>query len=368
MFASPIALREPFVIALGPLTQAENVLVRVETNTGVVGWGEASPFPTIHGETMDGVMAVGKFLARQLLGADPRDMATVHQLMDCGIVGNACAKSAFDLACHDLAARAEGVPLYAYLGGSSPREMFTDYTISLGPLEAMVAKARWIVAQGFPVIKIKLGGPPDQTAAVDPDVARVRAIARAVGPGVPLRLDANQGWTTERAIGILNDLAGLPIQHCEAPIHRRQFLRLPDLRSRSPIPIMADEACWDERDLQQLIELKAVDKINVKLSKSGGLYRARKMLALAQENGIPVQLGGFLESRLGFTAAAHLACADPGVKYFDFDTPLMQAIDPIEGGMSYGEGGRVALGPGNGLAATPRAEYLRELKCIVIEG
>jgi L-alanine-DL-glutamate epimerase-like enolase superfamily enzyme len=366
LFASPIALKEPFIIALGPLTHAQNVLVKVETESGVFGWGEASPFPTIHGETMESVLSIGAFLARHLLGADPRDFDAIVHLMDRCIVGNACAKSAFDIACHDLAARAEGLPLYKFLGAEKPREMITDYTISLGPIASMVEKAEWIVARGFPVIKIKLGGPADDSATVDPDVARVRSISRAVGPHIPLRLDANQGWSPERALRVLNDIADLPVQHCEAPIHRRRFFELPGLRSRSPIPIMADEACWDGLDLQRLIEIDAVDKINIKLSKSGGLHQAKEMLRLARLHQIPVQIGGFLESRLGFAAAAHLACTDEVVRYFDFDTPLMQDVNPIEGGIVYGPGGSIALADGEGLAATPQPEYLKTLRAIEI--
>lgn len=323
LFASPIAQPEPFIIALVPLTHARNVRVRVEADMGQVGWGEASPFSTIHGETMEGVLAVGELLVRHLLGLDPRDVEAITLVMVRCVAGNACAKSAFDMACYDLSARAAQLPLYAFLGGNRPRAMHTDYTISLGPLAEMAEKARWIVVREFPSIKIKLGGPPNERFSVDPDVARVRAIFRAAGPLVPLRLDANQGWTVDRALKILTELAGLPTQDCEAPIPRREFLLLPKIRAASPIPIMADESCWDELDLQHLLALGAVDKVNLKLSKAGGLFRARILLRLAEEHHIPVQMGGSLESRLGFAAADHLASASDAVKYYDFNTPLM---------------------------------------------
>jgi L-alanine-DL-glutamate epimerase-like enolase superfamily enzyme len=360
LYPSPIPLSEPFVISLGPLTHANNVLVRAETDTGLVGWGEASPFPTIHGETMAGAMAVGRFLAEQLLRCDPAEPETFTDRLDRAIAGNSCIKSAFDIACYDLASQAAGLPLYAYLGGKNDKEVHTDYTVSLGSVEEMVVKARWVKAQGFPVIKLKLGTGPQ-------DADRVRMISKEVGNDVPLRLDANQGWTPDLAIELLQGMAELNIQHCEAPIPRRDFLELPRIRAASPIPIMADEACWDHLDARRLIDLKAVDKINIKISKSGGLFKALKIMRIAEAASIPLQIGGFLESRLGFTAAAHLALCSPQAVYYDFDTPLMQRQDPIEGGMTYGAGGKVVLNDEPGLGARPSAAYLAGLEALVVE-
>lgn len=355
LYPSPVALTEPFVISLGPLTHANNVLIKAESDTGLVGWGEASPFPTIHGETMEGGMAVGAFLAQQLLDVDPSDPETFTARMDRAITGNACIKSAFDMACYDLAAQATEQPLYAYLGGKNDKTLHTDYTVSLGPVDKMVDKAKWIKAQGFPVVKLKLGEGPQ-------DAKRVRLISQALGPDVPLRLDANQGWTTDLAIELLQGMAGYNIQHCEAPIPRRDFPDLPRIRAASPIPIMADEACWDHLDAQRLIDLQAIDRINIKISKSGGLFKALKILRLAERHNVPVQIGGFLESRLGFSAAAHLALCSEQVVFYDFDTPLMQSQDPIRGGIRYGAGGRITLPKEHGLGAMPEAKYLRSLE------
>jgi len=357
---SPIPLTEPFVISLGPLTHANNLLVRAETDMGLVGWGEASPFPTIHGETMAGGFEVARFLARQLLGADPRDAEGFTEKMDRAITGNSCVKSAFDMACYDLAARVENKPLFEYLGGKNDKPLHTDYTVSLGPVDGMVAQARWIKGQGFPVVKLKLGEGPQ-------DAERVIQISKALGPNVPLRLDANQGWTPELAISLLQGMAGHNIQHCEAPIPRRDFLHLPKIRAASPVPIFADEACWDHEDARRLLDLGAIDGINIKISKSGGLFKALKILRIAEAENIPVQIGGFLESRLGFTAATHLALCSPQAVYYDFDTPLMQSEDPILGGIEYGPNGKVLLPKDNGLGATVNPDYLKGLRTCVVE-
>jgi L-alanine-DL-glutamate epimerase-like enolase superfamily enzyme len=184
------------------------------------------------------------------------------------------------------------------------------------------------------------------------------AIREAIGPDIPLRIDANQGWSFDEAVSALGGMAGFGIQHCEAPIDRREWTRLPELRRLSPLPLMADESCWDQEDARRLLAIGAVDRINIKLSKSGGLYKARKII---EQSDVPLQIGGFLESRLGFTAAAHLAMSSERVEYIYFDTPLMQEEDPVEGGIVYGRGGSITLPETPGLGARLRPEYQSEL-------
>ncbi|MCP9235672.1 dipeptide epimerase [Lewinella sp. JB7] len=348
LFPLRVALTKPFVISLGPLTHAENLFVRVRTRGGLEGWGEASPFPTIHGETLNGAVAIGRELAPQLIGLRADDAPAYTARLQRFIHGNHALKSAFDIALHDIAAQAAGLPLYQYLGGRSLRPLFTDYTVSLGTPARMAEDALDIRRAGFPVIKVKLGGDPAE------DIERIAAITQAVGREIPLRLDANQGWSFDGAVTALRGLAAYHVEHCEAPINRYEWTRLPELRRLSPIPLMADESCWNEADLRRLTTIGAVDRINIKLSKSGGLYEARRIV---EASGLPLQVGGFLESRLGFTAAAHLAMSSEKVVFCDFDTPLMQIEDPVAGGITYGPGGSVLLPDANGLGARLRPEY-----------
>ena len=349
LFPLRIRLHRPFVISLGPLTHAENLFVRLRTSGGREGWGEASPFPTIHGETLDGALATARWLAPSLIGRSPDFAPACSAHLDRLLHGNHTVKSAFDMALYDLAAQAAGLPLYRYLGGKEARPLYTDYTVSLGPVEEMVAAAQEIQSNGFPVIKVKLGGGARE------DIARIAAISAAVGSEVPLRIDANQGWTFDEAVAALRGMAGYTIQHCEAPIDRYDWNLLPALRRLSPIPLMADESCWNAADARRLLAIGAVDRINIKLSKSGGLFGARQ---IAETTEVPLQVGGFLESRLGFTAAAHFALSAERVAYCDFDTPLMQEEDPVEDGITYGAGGAVTVPDTPGLGARLRPEYL----------
>jgi L-alanine-DL-glutamate epimerase-like enolase superfamily enzyme len=275
--------------------------------------------------------------------------------MDRIIFSNSSIKSAFDIALYDIAAQHAGLPLYAFLGGKKNKELFTDYTVSLGPEEKMVSDALKIKAAGFQVMKVKLGDSADR------DINRILQIRAAIGPDLPLRLDANQGWDQESAIHIMNELAPYNIQFCEEPIPRWDFMNLPRLSTHSPVPIMADESCCDHHDAERLIALPACSHFNVKLGKSSGITKAMKIIKLAEEAGIRLQIGGFLESRLGFTASAHLALTSDAVQYCDFDTPLMMEEDPVEGGINYGEGGEIHVPDAPGLGATIKKDFLERL-------
>jgi L-alanine-DL-glutamate epimerase-like enolase superfamily enzyme len=347
-----IPLKEPFITSLGALDRVENVVVIIKADNGLKGSGECSPFWTINGETIGTCMAVGKHLANALLGMDALDIEGAHTIMDRLIFGNNSIKSAFDIALYDIAAQAAGVPLWKFLGGKEVRELVTDYTVSITDPEKMAADAADIVHAGFPVIKVKLGGDGEM------DIERIRRIREAIPSGIPLRIDANQGWDPDTAIRVLNALHPFNIQHCEEPIPRWQFMEMRRVMENSPIPIMADESCCDHHDAERLIALGACQRFNVKLGKSGGLFKARKILALAEQAGIEVQIGGFLESRLGFTASAHLALTSPAVEFCDMDTPLMFAADPVIGGIRYGAGGAIHVPEVPGLGAVINQPYL----------
>ncbi len=360
IYKSPIKLKEPFVISLGPLEYAQNIIVTIETDNGITGFGECSPFMTINGESMDTCFVVGQYLGKILKGKKPLDIEGCSVAMDAIIYGNSSIKSAFDMALYDIAAQEANQPLYAFLGGNNKKVLTTDYTVSIGDKDKMVADAIKIKDRGFQIIKVKLGESKEK------DVERIRLIREAIGMDMPLRIDANQGWDTEEAIETLNALAPYNIQHCEEPIPRWDFMELPKIRKQSPIPIMADESCCDHHDAKRLIDLKAVDHFNIKLGKSSGIFNALKIIKLAEQTGIKIQVGGFLESRLGFTASAHLALTSDNIIYCDFDTPLMFVEDPIIGGISYDSKGVVTVPDKPGLGVAVDEKYLEQLTKVVI--
>lgn len=360
LYKMPVRLKDPFVISLGSFDYAENVVVVIRTDTGLSGFGECSPFRSINGESMDTCMAVGRDQAKSLLGQDPLRMEECTFRMDRTIYGNSSIKSAFDIALYDIGSQNAGLPLYAFLGGKKDKVLVTDYTVSLGDKHKMARDALKIKADGFRIIKVKLG------ESGKGDIERIRLIRDAVGIEIPIRIDANQGWDTETAIQTLQVLEPFSIQHCEEPIPRWNFMELPSIKRSSPIPVMADESCCDHHDAKRLIDLEACDLLNVKLGKSAGIFNALKIIKLAEQAGMNLQLGGFLESRLGFTAAAHLAFSSQNIIHCDFDTPLMFTEDPVTGGITYDANGLVTVPEVPGLGARIEPGVLERLSGIVV--
>jgi L-Ala-D/L-Glu epimerase len=361
IYKSPIKLKEPFIISLGLVDYAENVIVVIRTDKDISGFGECSPFKTITGESIDTCFIVGQYLAKALLGKNPLKIEECFHQMNKTIYGNSGIKSAFDIALYDIAAQNSNVPLYAFLGGKNNKTLITDYTVSLGEPEKMAADARKIIDNGFQIIKVKVG------SSGATDVERIRLIREITGIDFPLRIDANQGWTTSEAIKTLSSLAQYNIQFCEEPIPRWNYMELPDIRKLSPVPIMADESCCDHNDAKRLTDIGACDYFNIKLGKSSGLFNALKIVKLAENSGIKIQLGGFLESRLGFTASAHLALTSENIIYYDFDTPLMLEEDPVSGGIRYDSKGVVSVPEIPGLGASVDDKYLKKLTSIILK-
>ena len=272
LYRCPIRLKEPFIISLGKLEFADNIIVVIQTFSGITGFGECSPFQTIHGENGNTCMAVGKILADSLLGKIASDIEKCSSIMDAVIYGNTSIKSAFDIALYDIASQKANLPLYRFLGGENNKEIITDYTVSIGSPEKMAVDAMKTLQAGFPVIKVKLGG------NIEDDFLRMKSIREAVGIEIPIRIDANQGWTLESAVQILDRLQVFNIQHCEEPISRSSFMSLPEIKKKSKILLMADESCFDHHDAQRLVNLNACDLINIKLGKSSGIFKARKII------------------------------------------------------------------------------------------
>jgi L-alanine-DL-glutamate epimerase-like enolase superfamily enzyme len=350
-----IPLKEPFVISLGPIRQVQNVVVILRTADGAAGYGECSPYMSINGESVDTCFIVAQYLATVLKGKNALDIGACMEAMNKTIYGNSSIKSAFDIALHDIAAQHAGVPVYRLLGGRNDKVLETDMTVSMGDPQKMKQDAIRFQKEGFPAIKVKLG------EELERDVARIKAIREGIGALHPLRIDANQGWqTAENALAVLQALAPYHIEHCEEPISRHRFMELPPLAAASPIPIMADESCGDEWDAQRLIQLKACQMLNIKLGKSSGFYKAMKIAAAGAAAGMSMQVGGFMESRLGMTAAAHLALSNDHIHHCDFDTPLMFTEDPVLGGIRYLEKGIVDLPDVPGLGAVIDERYLKE--------
>jgi len=362
VYPTRLLLSEPFVISVGAITHARNTVVKIFLSDGRYGIGECCPYRSIHGETVEGQVAVAKDIAKNLIGKDPRHTKRHVHMMNVVMKNNASIKAAFDIALYDLNAKIVELPLYAFLGGDNTKEIFTDNTVSLLEKDKMAEKALKFKEMGFPVLKVKLGEQPSTK-----DVERIKAIRVAVGDDLPIRIDANQGWNYFDASYALNALVDYNIEHCEEPVHAANIRDQRRLTAESPIPIMADEAVFNHHDTHRILAENAADLINIKLCKTGGIENAMKVAGICEAAGVYCQVGSFSESRLGISALVHFDLVWDNIIYHDLDSPLMMSEDPIVGGLKYSKDWQVTVDdtPGHGADYDPA--FLKLFECIVIE-
>ena len=333
-----IPLLTPFKTALRTVDRIEDLLVRVTLDSGETGYGEAPPTAVITGETLPSIRAaIRDYLAPSVLGLDPADRDTCFGRLEKAMAKNTSAKAALDIAIHDAAARALGLPLFRYLGRKAPdrvrTELETDLTISVNDPDTMAADARSAVARGFRILKVKVGKGGRE------DVERVRRVREAAGPGAVLRIDANQGWTPEeavRTIGMMED-AGLNIELVEQPVSCHDFRGMQYVTAHTVTPVLADESVFAPEDAARIIEERGADWINIKLMKTGGIYPAEKICDLAEAAGVSCMMGCMLESAVSVSGAVHLAAARSVVSLCDLDGPSLCAENPYTGGPVYRE-------------------------------
>ena len=342
-----IPLTKPFITALRTVHTAYAVYVKITGDNGFVGWGEAPPTHVITGDSLGSITyAIEEVIAPRLIGKDIRQREMVFSVLKQSMVGNTSAKAAVDMAIHDLFGQLAEMPLYQLLGGYR-HEIETDFTVSVNDAAEMADDAERYLANGFNVLKVKVG-----IGEINEDIARIKAIRKRIGSATKIRLDANQGWNPKaavRAIRLMED-AGLDIELIEQPVHADDIEGLKYVTENTLTPIMADESIFSTQDALRVLGLRAVDLINIKLMKSGGIHEAIKINALAQSYGVECMVGSMIETKLGITAAAHFAASQPNVTRFDFDAPLMLAEDIVGGGIQYeGRVIRLPKTPGLGL-------------------
>ncbi|MBN1422622.1 MAG: dipeptide epimerase [Planctomycetes bacterium] len=354
IYAFDIRLHEPVRIATMISEVAPNVLIRLGTNGGVEGWGEASPLHSIVGETQATDLAAAAEIRPLLLHRNPLEIASIAGDIGRFLPHNPTIASAFDMALYDIAAKVAGLPLFRFLGGRK-RPMETDLTIYIGDVESAGERALRVLEHGFRIIKTKVG------ASARDDVRRLTAIREAVGAGPALRIDANQGWKRMEAVDCLRALGDLAIEFCEQPVRACDVAGLRFVGDRSPIPIMADESIFSAADALRLVEGRAVPYFNIKLSKSGGIHEALSIARLAETAGIACMAGCMLESRLGITAAAHFALATDAVAFYDLDSFFEHAESPIAGGIEIRDG-MIDIPDAPGIGAAPDPDFVKRLR------
>lgn len=339
-----VPLHTPFVTALRRTSTTEVVVVTVTDSDGVTGWGEAPQVWQVTGESLAGAEAcVAGPLAAAVTGLEVDDLVPACWAVAGAVARNFGAKAAVDVALHDLVARRRGVSLPVLLGASAHR-VPTDVTLAAGDADALATAASQRRADGFSVLKMKVG----TDAATD--VARVRAAREAVGADVGIRLDANQGWTAREAVQVITALedAGTDVELVEQPVRAEDLDGLAWVSARVRTPVMADESVYGVHDLVEVIRRRAADLVNVKLAKCGGLGPARTLLELARAHQMGTVVGSMMETHIGVGAAASLAAAYGTTAVPDLDAAWWAASSPVAGGLHY-DGATVVLPDAPGL-------------------
>jgi L-Ala-D/L-Glu epimerase len=308
---------DPFNIArLDAPSARYSAWVRVLDDHGVEGWGEAVAIP-YYGDTAATIQAVLPRLAEVVASAsegDPLALERIETAVATSVGRNGGARAGISAALHDLVGKRLGVPVWR-LWGLSPRAPNSSFTLGIAEPEVLRRKVR--EATAYPVLKLKVGTPRDE---------EMLCVVREEAPDKTIRVDANTAWTAKEAIAALPMLVDFGIELIEQPVAPGDIDGLRLLRRRSSIPIIADESCVTLGDIPRLAG--AVDGVNLKLAKCGGLREAMRMIHTARAHGMQVMLGCMVESTLGIAAAVQLA---PLVDYLDIDGAALLAADPFRG-------------------------------------
>lgn len=345
VFPIAVPLKAPFKTALRTVTTAESLLVQVTDSDGVVGMGEAAPTAPITGDTSASIRyAVEHVIAPKIIGESLNAPERVKQLIDTALVGNHSPKAAVNIAINDLLAKHYGVSMATMLGGYRT-QIETDYTVSVGTSEEMVAHANALVTEGFQTLKVKVG-----SQSPFEDLKQVRSIREAVGNDIQIRLDANQGWTKKQAAQMINQMAmeGLNIELVEQPVPADDFEGMAYVTAHTDTPIMADESIFSVKDALRLLKMDGCDIINLKLMKAGGIDNALKINSIAEAFGVPCMVGSMIESQVSVTAAAEMAAAKSNIVFYDLDAAMMFKTQPTTGGITH-QGALITIPDASGL-------------------
>jgi L-Ala-D/L-Glu epimerase len=351
-----VPLRVPFKTALRTVEAIEDVIVKLETDTGHIGYGEAPPTVAITGDSIEGILAaLGDHIGPALLGRDIADINGNCQRVQNALPKNTSAKAAAEIALYDLYAQYRDMPLYQVLGSGTPR-LLTDLTISVNDTETMIADCENAIARGFQALKIKVGKDPEG------DGARLGAIRDAVAGRASLRIDANQGWSAEQTIHIMKVLEtdGDRFELIEQPVRADNLEGMIAIKAAIRTPLLADESAFNLAQVKRLAERGGADLINIKLMKTGGLSQAIAIADYCRAEGLQCLMGCMLEGGISAAAAVHLAVARSSIiTKIDLDGPSLGMFDPIDGNVHFDDAViTVSDRPGLGIRSVSHITWL----------
>jgi o-succinylbenzoate synthase len=326
-------LKNPFITSLRRVDMLEDLVVFIECSDGSIGYGEGAATPVITGETFGSMVSAIEHIKTHIMGLPIADFNTILNLVHTSIVKNTTAKSALEMALYDLKAKSKKLPLYAMLGGSK-KEFRTDITISMDSVETMVQNSLNAISLGYNSLKIKIGDNSKK------DFERIVAIHQSIDSNISLRLDANQGWSAKQSVELLLALEskGIIAEFIEQPVLADDIEGLLYIKQRVQTPILADESIFSLKDAKVLLDMQAIDYVNIKLAKTAGITQALKLADLSASYGVKCMIGCMLEGPIAVSAGVHLASAKADIiTMIDLDAVSLLASHPVKTNIVFDE-------------------------------
>ena len=317
----PIKQKRWMISSLGQHRVSRYLLVRVATDAGIEGAGEATVSARWSGETAWSAQSlIDRVLEPALVDCDPCDVVQIDRRMDALAAHNWFAKSAIEMACWDIRGKVEGKPVYELLGGACrPLAVRSRYSMGAYEPNHAAARAKELVAEGFTTIKVKVGTDP---AA---DVERARAVRAAIGPEMELTVDANCGWDADTAIRCIRELDDCRLALDEQPTPDGDYEALARVRRETSVPVMADDICFNLVHARELVRNECCDVISVYPGKQGGIRKAKAIVEFAAAHGVACSIGSNLELDVATAAMAHLVAACPNMQVEKYPGDMLGA-------------------------------------------
>ncbi|MCE4956209.1 mandelate racemase/muconate lactonizing enzyme family protein [Macrococcoides caseolyticum] len=348
-----LPLKEPFIINYATYDSMHSVIVELTTDNGIVGYGEGVADEHVTGESAQGVYSNLELLAPHLIGKNPLNIEAMHQFMDECIVFNPALKAAIDIALYDILGKHAQLPIYQLLGGKTVDTLDYAKVLSVKNIKETKKDIDLLLAQGYKVIKIKLGG------KIQDDILKLKQILSYIkDTDATIRVDCNQAWSHPKTIiQAVNSIDDPKLKWIEQPLKYNDIAGMKYLFDHLNVPLMADEMIRNVDDLARL-NTPHFDLLNVKLMKCGGIHNAVKIIRFAEALGIECQIGSMVESSIGSAAGYHTAMALKNVLTTELTGPLLFSQDI--GDLNY-QIPFVELGEAPGLGININTKILEQL-------
>jgi L-Ala-D/L-Glu epimerase len=324
-FRLDMDLAVPYTIAYDTVHKVTNIILKLVTDTGLIGWGCAAPDFAASGETPEDIIsAADSSIVDILKGQNPFQIARIAQQLKELLPQLPAARAMVDTALFDMLARKAELPLYQLLGGYKAK-IATSITIGIVPLQETLDQAGKHLKDGFFILKLKGGISPAE------DVEKILKLREKFGSNFILRFDANQGYNFEQSVDFMDEVKLANLEIIEQPTCQTRDERLGQVTQAVSVPVMADESIKTLKDAFRLASNDIIDMINIKIMKMGGIFQSLHINSVAKAAGLEVMVGCLDESALGISAGLHFALSRANIEYADLDGHFDLLNDPFQG-------------------------------------